>query len=114
MDNILFVTIIIILLADFGFERFLALLNIKNSKLGLPQILSDIYDSEKYTKQQEYFRVNSKFGLISFAYIFLIMFGMYASGGFGWLNSPLQLLIFHEFIRFFVFFGIIFCLSTLF
>ncbi len=113
MDNILFVTIIIILLADFGFERFLALLNIKNSKLGLPQILSDIYDSEKYTKQQEYFRVNSKFGMISSAYSFLITFGMYASGGFGWLDSALQILISHEIIRSLVFFGIIFLANDL-
>lgn len=113
MDNILFVIIIIILLADFGFERFLALLNIKNSKLVLPQILSGIYDSEKYSKQQEYFRVNSKFGMISSSYSFLITFGMYAFGGFGWLDSALQILISHEIIRSLVFFGIIFLANDL-
>jgi len=113
MDNILFVIIIIILVADFGFERFLALLNIKNSKLSLPRLLSDIYDSEKYNKQQEYFRANSKFGMITSAYTFLITFGMYAFGGFGWLDSALQILVPHEIIRSIAFFGIIFIANDL-
>lgn len=113
MDNILFVTIIIILIADFGFERFLAHLNIKNSKLSLPQILSDIYDSEKYAKQQEYFRTNSKFGMVSATYSFLITFGMYAFGGFGWLDSALQILVANDILRSLTFFGIIFLANDL-
>lgn len=113
MDNILFVIIIIILIADFGFERFLAHLNIKNSKLSLPQILSDIYDSEKYAKQQEYFRTNSKFGMVSSTYSFLITFGMYAFGGFGWLDSALQILVANDILRSLTFFGIIFLANDL-
>ncbi len=113
MSQYLFVAIIIILVADFGLERFLAFLNIKNSKLQLPKILSDIYDTEKYAQQQDYFRTNTKFGMLTSTFSFLITLGMYAFGGFGWLDNTLQPLVTNEILRSLVFFGIIFLANDL-
>jgi len=108
MSLYLFVSIILILIADFGLERFLALLNIKNSKLPIPSILSDIYDSEKYAKQQDYFRTNSKFGMLTSTFSFIVTLGMYAFGGFGWLDGTLQNEISNDIVRSLLFFALIF------
>lgn len=113
MSHYLFIAIIIILIVDFGLERFLALLNIKNSKLPLPSILSDIYDTEKYAQQQDYFRTNTKFGMLSSTFSFLVTIVMYAFGGFGWLDNSLQLYFTNEIIRSLVFFAIIFFANDL-
>lgn len=108
MSQYIFFTIIIILVADFALERFLAFLNIKNSKLALPEILSDIYDAEKYAKQQDYFRTNTRFGMLTSTFNFLITISMYLFGGFGWLDASLQPYIANELLRSLAFFGIIF------
>ena len=108
MSQYIFFTIIIILVADFALERFLAFLNIKNSKLALPEILSDIYNAEKYAKQQDYFRTNTRFGMLTSTFNFLITISMYLFGGFGWLDTTLQPYIANELLRSLAFFGIIF------
>lgn len=108
MSQILYFAIIFILVADFGLERYLAFLNIKHSKSVLPPILTDIYDAEKYSKQQEYFRTNSGFGMITSSFSFLITILMYMLGGFGWLDEMLQLNINNEIVCSIAFFGIIY------
>ena len=113
MDNILFWAIITILVNDFGFERYLSYLNIKSSKNKLPKILSDIYDIEKYGKQQEYFRTNSKFSVISSTFTFAITLLMYALGGFGWLDHYVSTIINNEILRSLVFFGILFLVNDI-
>jgi len=90
MVQILFFIIIFILVADFGFERYLAILNIKYAKKDLPTILRDIYDPEKYAKQQDYFTTNARFGLITSSFSFLITLLMYSLGGFAWVDELVQ------------------------
>jgi STE24 endopeptidase len=90
MAQFLFYTIIIILVADFGLERYLAYLNIQHSKLPLPTILSGIYDAEKYDKQQDYFRTNSRFGMLTSTFSFIITLLMYSLGGFAWVDGLIQ------------------------
>ncbi len=113
MHQSLFLLIILILIADFGLERFLSFLNIKHSKFPLPTILADIYNAEKYAKQQDYFRTNSRFGMISATFSFIITFGMYAFGGFGWLDALLTPLVSNEILRSLAFFGILFMANDL-
>lgn len=113
MVQILFFAIIFILVADFGLERCLSYLNLKHSKNKLPDILSDIYDTEKYNRQQEYFRTNSKFGIISSTFSFIIMFLMYAFGGFGWLDQYLSAFIASEILKSLAFFGVLFLANDL-
>ncbi len=73
MAQLLFLLIILILVADFGLERSLAYLNIKQSGKELPALLRDIYDPEKYAKQQDYFRTNSRFGMLTSTFSFLVI-----------------------------------------
>ncbi|MBN2767343.1 MAG: M48 family metallopeptidase [Paludibacteraceae bacterium] len=113
MHQIIFAIIIVILVADFGLERILSYLNIRNSKQNIPPELSDIYDNSKYQKQQDYFRTNSKFGMISGTFSFLITFSMYVLGGFGWLDGFLGNFIENEILLSLVFFGIILIASDL-
>lgn len=104
----LFWTIIIILVADFCFECYLALLNIKHSTRTLPTILKDIYDAEKYSKQQEYFRTNARFSMITSSFSFIVVLGMYSLGGFAWLDQLLQAYTQHPVLLPVLFFGILF------
>ncbi|HLP04001.1 MAG TPA: M48 family metallopeptidase [Paludibacter sp.] len=113
MGDTLFFTIILILIINFGLERYLAFLNIKHSSLQLPSILSDIYDSEKYRKQQEYFRTNTRFGMLTSSFSFAITFSMYSLGGFGWLDHLLRGYTTHPILLPVIFFGILFFLNDL-
>lgn len=90
MVQFLFFTIIFILVADFGLERYLAYLNIKNAKQELPDILRDIYDPEKYKQQQLYFRTNTRFGMLTSSFSFVITLLMYSLGGFAWVDQLVQ------------------------
>lgn len=90
MVQTVFYLIVIVLLFDFLFGRSLSLLNIHNSKKPLPPDLQGIYDTQKYAKQQHYFRTNVKFGWLTSAFSFLLLFGMYVFGGFAWLDTTLQ------------------------
>jgi len=90
MVQFLFFSIIFILVADFGLERYLAYLNIKNAKKDLPSILSDIYDPQKYKQQQDYFRTNTRFGMITSSFSFLVTLLMYSLGGFAWVDTLIQ------------------------
>jgi len=113
MAQILFYTIIIILVVDFVFERCLSFLNIQNSKKKLPTILQDIYDLEKYTKQQDYFRTNTRFGMLTSTVSFLITLLMYSLGGFGWLDHLINTYIHNEILVPIVFFGVVYFASDL-
>lgn len=113
MTQILYFAIILILVADFGLERYLAHLNIKHSKNKLPDILSDIYDTDKYARQQDYFRTNTRFGMVTGSFSFAITFLMYALGGFGWLDQYLTTFIANDIFRSLVFFGLLFLANDL-
>lgn len=87
---VIYVVILSILIIEFGFERILALLNIRHSAKALPTELEGIYDTDKYNKQQSYFRTNARFGMYSSGFSFLILLAMYVFGGFGWLDTWVQ------------------------
>ncbi len=109
----IFLLILIFLTVDFILERLLSLLNIKHSKLPLPKLVSDIYDDEKYRKQQEYFRVNSSFGMITSTFSFILIILMLIFGGFGWLDGIVSNFTENTIFRSLVFFGILFIVYDL-
>jgi len=108
MASFLFYVLIFILAADFCLERYLAFLNIKNSKNALPSVLANIYDTEKYNQQQNYFRENSKFGMISSSFSFVVIILMFSIGGFAWLDSLTQHYVQHEIWTPIIFFGLLY------
>lgn len=109
----IFLLILIFLTVDFILERLLSLLNIKHSKLPLPKLVADIYDDEKYRKQQEYFRVNSSFGMITSTFSFILIILMLIFGGFGWLDGIVSNFTENTIFRSLVFFGILFIVYDL-
>ncbi len=86
----LFFLIIAILVVDFFFERYLAVLNIRHSRLPLPSVLQDVYEPSRYSLQQDYFRSNARFGMFHALVVFLVTLLMYAFGGFGWLDGVVR------------------------
>ena len=108
MAQLLFILIIIILVADFALERYLAYLNITMSGKELPVLLRDIYDPEKYARQQDYFRTNSRFGMLTSSFGFIIILGMYALGGFVIVDNLVQQYIQNPIWTPIIFFGVLF------
>ena len=108
MAQTLFILILIILVADFGLERYLALLNINMSGKELPVLLRDIYDPEKYARQQDYFRTNSRFGMLTGTFSFLLIIAMFAFGGFVFIDDLVQQYIQNPIWTPIIFFGILF------
>jgi STE24 endopeptidase len=111
--NLIFYLIIIILLVDFCVERLFSWLNIKNMKLTLPEKLKDVYSEEKYALQQEYSRTNQRFGLITSSFSFVLMFGMFILGGFGWLDANVRTWLESPILISLVFFGILYIANDL-
>ena len=103
-----FFIILVILTADFVLERILSALNVKSSKKPIPDLLSGIYDQDKYQKQQSYFRANTRFGLLTSTVSFLVIFLMIVFGGFGWLDGIVQRWTANPILVSLVFFGILF------
>ena len=113
MANILFIIILIILVADFALERYLAFLNIQQSGKELPPILRDIYDPEKYARQQDYFRTNSRFGMLTSSFSFIIILFMITCGGFIFVDNFVQQYIQNPIWTPILFFGILFFANDL-
>ena len=113
MIQVVFFVILLILILDFALERYLSFLNIKHSKKELPDILNGIYDPQKYSQQQDYFRANTRFGMLTSSLSFLLTFLMYALGGFGWLDHLVNIYIHNEILTSIVFFGILFFVNDL-
>ena len=103
-----FIIILVILTADFVSERILSALNVKSSIKPIPDLLSGIYDQDKYQKQQSYFRANTRFGLLTSTVSFLVIFLMIVFGGFGWLDGIVQRWTANPILVSLIFFGILF------
>ncbi|MDX9748390.1 MAG: M48 family peptidase, partial [Paludibacter sp.] len=111
MPTLLLVAILLILTAEFALSRVLSALNIRNSLQPLPSEISDVYTDENYFRQQDYFRTNSRFGMYTATFNFVLIAVMYLTGGFGWLDSVLQPITDNEILRSLVFFGVLFLVS---
>ena len=103
-----FIIILVILTVDFVSERILSALNVKSSKKPIPDLLSGIYDQDKYQKQQSYFRANTRFGLLTSTVSFLVIILMIVFGGFGWLDGIVQRWTANPILVSLIFFGILF------
>lgn len=87
MSQILFYVIIGLLVADFVFERVLEYLNSTRWSDKLPDEVKDIYDLDKYQKQQAYEKVNFGFSLLDSSVSFVVMLLMFLLAGFAWVNQ---------------------------
>jgi STE24 endopeptidase len=73
----------------------------------IPDALKGIYPPEKYAKQQEYQRINSRFGLISGGFSFILTFLIILFGFLGWFDGYLREYTNQFLVLPLVFFGIL-------
>ena len=83
----LFWIIIGILVFDFILERYLDYLNTTRWSNQLPAEVKDIYEEEKYRKQQLYSKTNHRFGMLTSSFSFLLIMLMFFFQGFALVNG---------------------------
>ena len=105
MYNIYFYLIIGIFVLSFAWTQILSGLNRKRMSPLLPEELKDIYPPEKYARQQEYQRANSRFGLISGGFSFLLILVVLLFGFLGVFDEYLRGYTSHFLLLPLLFFG---------
>ena len=88
--NLYFWIILIILVLDFAWGQILSALNRSRMSPHIPKELEGIYQPEEYAKQQLYQKTNSRFGLITESFSFLVILLVLCFGLFGWLDDSLR------------------------
>lgn len=107
MYTTLFFVILFIIVADFLLDRYIDFLNTTRWSDKLPDEVQDIYDEEKYARQQAYQRENYRFGLITSCLNFILVLAMLLFFGFAYINEIAANVSTHPAIWAMVFFGIL-------
>ena len=107
-SQILLNILIVIIILNFFKDSILDYLNSKYFDNEIPDIISDIYDKEKYLKSQEYKKTQYKFNRISSIYSLLILLLFFYFDGFLVLDNYCRSLFDSELIISLSFFGIIY------
>lgn len=103
--------VIVIVLAEFIYSSWLTLLNIKASHWPVPDLLKDLYDEERYRRQQDYAMTNRKFSLVSSLVSTLITLGIFAFGGFAAFDGAARAVSGSPVVQALVFWGIFYLIS---
>ena len=103
--------VIVIVLAEFIYSAWLTLLNVKASHWPVPDLLKDLYDEERYRKQQDYAMTNRKFSLVSSLVSTLITLGIFAFGGFAAFDRAARAVSASPVVQALVFWGIFYLIS---
>lgn len=111
--SIYLIIIILIVVLDFLWTQYLAYRNRKRMSPDIPLRLEGIYNKEDYAKQQEYQKVNSRFGLYTSLFSFVVLLAVLLFGLFGWLDEFLRQYITNEIYLTLAFFGIIYILNDI-
>jgi STE24 endopeptidase len=107
MHEIIFWIIIAIIVLDFIFENYLDYLNTTRMSKQLPNEVKDIYDEEKYRKQQAYQKENQRFGMITGAFSFILILAMFLFYGFSYVDSLVWSVTSNAILASLLFFGIL-------
>jgi STE24 endopeptidase len=107
MADLLFKAIILILLSDYLFERFLDFLNEKQLNRDLPDELIGIYNAEEYKKSMDYYRTKQRFSFFTETFSLVLVLFMLFVGGFGYLDGVIREITSNEILLALLFFGII-------
>jgi len=90
MEVFFYYAILIVLISNFIFERWLDYLNTTNWSSELPPELLGIYDKDKYQKSQKYEKASHRFTLVTETLGFIAILLIFATGGFGWLDGIIR------------------------
>ncbi|MDD7529132.1 MAG: M48 family metallopeptidase [Bacteroidales bacterium] len=110
---VIFILLPTIFIVDFAFDRTLSWLNIKHSTDAIPEPLRDMYDAEKYEKQQRYIRAQTKFGWCVAFFNFTITLIMLLCDGYAWLDGIVRTWTSNELLVSLIFIGILFLFSEI-
>jgi len=80
---------------------------------GIPSQLKGIYNETEYSKQQAYQKENSRFGLISSFFSFIIILAVLIFHIFGWLDIQLRQYISSPILLTLAFIGVIYIVNTI-
>lgn len=105
--------ILLILVLEFVWSQYLSYRNRKRMSPHIPLRLEGIYDKEDYARQQEYQKVNSRFGLYINLFSFAMMVVVLSFGLFGWLDEYLRQFIDNEILLTLAFIGIIYVVNEI-
>ncbi len=108
MYTILFWIIIAIIVADFALEAYLDYVNGSYSKLPLPDEVKGLYDTEKYQKQQQYFRTNQRFESVSDLFSTTVVLLMFFLFGFNFVDEVARGLTDNALLVSLIFLGILY------
>ena len=97
-----------IIFFNFIKDFFLDYLNSKNFNNKIPEIISDVYDSEKYFKSQEYKKTQYRFSKYSKIFSLIIILSFFYFDGFIIVDSFSRNLFKSEILISLTFFGTIF------
>jgi len=114
MVTILFYSILIVLIVNFVFERWLDYLNVKSWSTELPPELQGIYNEEKYQKSQEYQKATHRFTLVTESLGFIAILTIFSTGGFGWLDGIIRLQVSNPIFVALLFFAILGLITEIF
>lgn len=103
----LFYLILLIFIAEYIIERYIGYLNTTRWSDRLPDAVKDMYDEEKYARQQAYQRENYRFGLISSALNFMLAVAMLLFFGFAFVSDLAKTVSGHPVVWAMIFFGIL-------
>lgn len=88
--SFLYYTILIVLIVNFLFERWLDYLNTTSWTSKLPPELCGIYSEEKYKESLDYEKATYRFTLLTESLGFAAVLFIFATGGFGWLDGIIR------------------------
>jgi len=106
MIHLIFYTILFIVIIDFIFEQIVDYKNATWFSKPIPDILSDVYDAEKYKQQQNYKFDNYRFSIISSSFSFVVMIIVLIFNGFAFVNRIVLQITEYYVLQTLLFFGI--------
>ena len=85
--NIYAIIILVTIIFSFILDLISNLLNLKALDPKLPGEFQDVFDAEKYSKSQEYTKVNTRFGFITSIFSLVLTLVFWFAGGFEYLDN---------------------------
>lgn len=108
MESLVYVAIIIILVGGHLLNVLIELINTGyGKKAQLDEVVSDVYDSENYAKQQSYEQEKLKASLVESTFMVVITTAAFILGYFGLLNNTIAQNIENRVLQSLVFFGVL-------
>ena len=113
MYNGVFWLIIAFIIIEFIIERWVSKLNAGWFGKPIPDVLSGVFDADKYAKQQSYSLTNYRFGVLTASFSVVVSLVALFLGLYGWLDTYLRVWIAQEVWLCLAFFGVIMLVNTI-